>query len=158
MVVLGLLGMILLGISGAIAALGDTLFPSESILSGLTQDLSPDSHIFLRLRVFHPVIAAVVGTYLFFLAVIQSNLHSAKIPRILAYLLPGLIFTQLIAGVINVVLLAPVWLQMLHLLLADLIWVLLVIFGVELNQIHHQMPFEKMDQDRLIDTVSEHVV
>jgi heme A synthase len=40
-----------------------------------------------------------------------------------------IVLLQLLAGLINVVLLAPVWLQLVHLLLADLIWIGLVLFS-----------------------------
>jgi heme A synthase len=39
---------------------------------------------------------------------------------------------QLLAGLINVVLLAPVWMQLLHLLLADALWITLVLLGAVL--------------------------
>ncbi|WP_299024282.1 COX15/CtaA family protein, partial [uncultured Thermanaerothrix sp.] len=58
------LGMGLLGVSGAITALGDTLFPASSLHEGLAQDFSPSAHLFLRLRVFHPGIAVLVGGYI----------------------------------------------------------------------------------------------
>ena len=40
--------------------------------------------------------------------------------------------TQLVAGVVNVMLLAPVWMQLFHLLLADALWIVLVLFGAEI--------------------------
>jgi len=55
------LGLFAAGISGAIAALGDTLFPAQSIAEALRADLSPTSHLLIRLRVLHPAIAIAVG-------------------------------------------------------------------------------------------------
>ncbi|MBI5549087.1 MAG: COX15/CtaA family protein, partial [Deltaproteobacteria bacterium] len=51
----GLLGMLALGASGAITALGDTLFPASSLAEGWRQDVSPAAHFFLRVRILHPV-------------------------------------------------------------------------------------------------------
>ena len=38
---------------------------------------------------------------------------------------------QLCAGALNLLLLAPVWMQITHLLLADLVWIALVLLAVE---------------------------
>ena len=43
----------------------------------------------------------------------------------------GMVFIQLIAGAVNIALLAPVWMQIVHLLLADLLWIALVILLAE---------------------------
>ena len=45
------------GKSGAIAALGDTLYPAQSVLGGLAQDVSPTAHFLVQLRIAHPVLA-----------------------------------------------------------------------------------------------------
>jgi len=39
------------------------------------------------------------------------------------------VVTQLLAGLVNLVLLAPVWMQLVHLLLADLLWIVLVLLA-----------------------------
>ena len=61
--VFGVLGMFVLAASGALTALGDTLFPAGSLAEGLRQDIDPAAHFLLRLRIFHPIIAVVVGSY-----------------------------------------------------------------------------------------------
>ena len=122
-----LASVVLLGISGAIAALGDTLFPVSSLAAGLAQDLDPAANVFLRLRVFHPLIATVVGAWLLFYAVSSA----ARRPDVggQAYRLLALVGAQIAAGVLNLLLLAPVWMQIVHLLLADLLWIALVLFS-----------------------------
>src|SRR5262249_16803055 len=65
-----LLGLVILGVSGAIAALGDTLFPSRSLAEGFRQDMSSGAHLLLRLRVLHPLLAFAVGTLLFVTAAV----------------------------------------------------------------------------------------
>jgi heme A synthase len=124
---LGLLGVILLGVSGAITALGDTLFPATSLAEGISQDFSPTAHFLIRLRVWHPLIAVLVGFSLIFVAGWIALENPASVQRRLAGLLIAVVITQLLAGLVNLFLLAPVWMQIVHLLFADLVWITLVL-------------------------------
>lgn len=124
---LGLLAMMVLGASGAITALGDTLFPAGSLAEGVHQDFSPTAHFLLRLRVFHPLIAVIVGLYLILAARIATSDSESPTAKRLTQALISLFLVQLGVGVLNVSLLAPVWLQLVHLLLADLVWIVLVL-------------------------------
>jgi len=126
---LSLAAMAFLGISGVIAALGDTLYPSATLSAGLAQDFAPTANFWVRLRLFHPVIAAAVAAWLAWYAI--SNMVRRPVLRPRAVPLLALIAAQIIAGVANLLLLAPVWMQIVHLLLADLVWISLVIFCVE---------------------------
>lgn len=128
-VVLGLCGLLLSGVSGAIAALGDTLFPSASLAHALEQDLSPTAHLLIRLRLFHPGIAIAAGLFAVYLAL--KLLKSGLGPETdrFAWWTGGLVFLQVMAGAVNVLLLAPVWLQVVHLLLADLLWIAFLLLG-----------------------------
>ena len=123
----GLLGMLILGASGALTALGDTLFPASSLAEGIRQDFSSGAHFLIRLRLFHPAIAVTVSAYLVVAGWLLRGLGVRRWSR----LLNGLVVVQLAAGVINVLLLAPVWMQLLHLLLADLMWVTVVLLAAE---------------------------
>lgn len=120
----GVVGFVVLGVSGAVTALGDTLFSaipmSEARALGVT-------HWLLPLRIFHPMIAIVVGCYLILAASFVAVRHASLANRRLAGALIGLILVQLGAGFLNVYLRAPVWLQGVHLLLADLVWIALVL-------------------------------
>jgi heme A synthase len=121
----GLGATVLVATSGAVAALGDTLFPARSLAEGLQQDLSAASHLFLRLRVFHPVLAVASAAYLVVVAaLLASRVRGA---RHLFTALGALVLTQVAVGLLNLVLLAPIPLQILHLLLADLVWITLVL-------------------------------
>jgi len=126
---LSALSMLVLGMSGVIAALGDTLFPSASFFEGLTQDVSPTAHLFIRLRTYHPFIAVAVGLHLVVVASLYGFPHPKRTVKRLALTLVTTIVVQWIAGAVNVFLLAPVWMQLLHLLLADAIWILLVLMS-----------------------------
>ncbi|MEO2168940.1 MAG: COX15/CtaA family protein, partial [bacterium] len=99
----GVLGMMaLLGISGALTALGDTLFPVADLAAAKALTFSPDAHIFVRLRVWHPVLAVVAGVIL--LATVWQVAVQAQNARVsrLSVQLSGLFLTQIAIGVANV--------------------------------------------------------
>jgi heme A synthase len=122
--------IVLVGVSGAVAALGDTLFPSSSLAAGLREDFSPTSHVFLRLRLWHPVIAVFGSGYLiWFAAVVLRRKPGPPVPK-LALSLGSLVLIQIAVGLLNVALLAPVWMQLLHLLVADATWITLVLVAL----------------------------
>jgi heme a synthase len=128
----GGLGLLFIGVTGAIAALGDTLFASESLAEGMARDFSSSAHIFLRLRILHPIAAALIGTYIVFFGVrLLARSAAGTQVRRLAGVLVGFTGTQLTIGALNLVLLAPVWMQILHLLAADLVWIAFVLLSAE---------------------------
>jgi cytochrome c oxidase assembly protein subunit 15 len=121
---------LVVAVSGAIAALGDTLFPAASVASGMRQEFSRTAGALLRLRALHPVLAAAGGVILLaaaFRAMRSGRAPAARIGAVLA----TLVFVQLAAGAVNIALLAPVWMQIVHLLLANLLWVALVVTALE---------------------------
>jgi cytochrome c oxidase assembly protein subunit 15/protoheme IX farnesyltransferase len=117
-----------LGITGALAALADTLHPALSLAAGFAQDLSPDASFVVRLRAMHPFVAAAVGLWLTFYAMWRAA--DARKPALAVI---TIVCAQLAAGALNLLLLAPVWMQIVHLLLADLLWIALVTLCVDSN-------------------------
>ena len=117
--------VMILGISGAIAALGDTLFPARSLAEAWVRDFDPAASIFVRLRILHPAIAALAGAWLGIYAVSAAGRRRDLRPR--AWLLLAMLAGQIAAGVANLLLSAPVWMQLVHLLLADGMWIALVL-------------------------------
>ena len=130
LLVLGLLGLLLVGATGAIAALGDTLFPSTSLAEGFRADLDPTAHFLLRLRVFHPLFAILVGGAWLALSRVAVRYNPSAATARFGGLLALMVFVQLVVGGANLALLAPVWIQLVHLLLADLVWILAVLLTV----------------------------
>jgi heme A synthase len=121
----GLLCVAATGITGSLAALGDTIFPAASLKASIAQDFSASSHILLRLRLLHPVVAAVAFLYIIWMTYkLSKNREDSS--RALSFLITALI-VQIALGVLNVLLLAPVWLQITHLLVAEILWILLVL-------------------------------
>ena len=117
--------VMLLGVSGAIAALGDTLFPARSLFEGFSQDLNPTANVFLRLRLWHPILAACVALWLAFYG--TWGVTRRPDARLGAGIMMALVGGQMAAGMTNLFLLAPVWMQLVHLLLADALWISLVL-------------------------------
>lgn len=131
--VAGLLAaLIVVGVSGAIAALGDTLFPSRTIAEALAADLSPTSHLLIRLRMFHPALAVATAVLLAVVAPLLARGSGSSVAMRLARGVTGIAVLQLVIGVANVMLLAPVWMQLIHLLVADALWIALVLLGAVL--------------------------
>lgn len=129
----GFVGLLLAGMSGAIAALGDTLFPSLSLTQALEADFSPTAHLLIRLRVLHPLLAVAAGLWVGYqgLQLSKRRLASgmgAEVGRYGRWTV-ALVFAQITAGLVNVLLLAPIWMQIVHLLLADLLWIAYVLLG-----------------------------
>ena len=122
----GLFSMLFAGATGTLAALSDTLFPATSLRAAFTQDFSGSGGWLLRLRVLHPVsaaIAAVFVAWLLYRSVAQPG------ERRLATWVAGLLVLQFGLGLADVALLAPVWMQIVHLLGADVVWITLVMLA-----------------------------
>lgn len=120
-------GLLVAGAAGAITALGDTLFPAESVFAGIRDDFT--GAFLVRLRWVHPIVAVAAGVYLAWL-VPRYWAHGGRVER-LGILLVWLVGLQIGLGFVNVLLLAPIWMQLVHLLFADLLWVAFVFFSVE---------------------------
>jgi heme A synthase len=117
-VIVGGVALILIAASGAVTALADTLFPGE----GIDADFSAGAHFLTRLRVIHPMLA--VGT------AILGWWFSGKgsLPRTRSgRALPILVGLMLVTGAVNVLLGVPVWMQLIHLALADALWIAYVL-------------------------------
>lgn len=126
---LGLLGVLVLGVTGAITALGDTLFPAASLSEGIRQDFASEAHFLVRVRIWHPIIAIMVGLYLIFVSGLLAMFRSNRSIKRFALALVVLFVVQLGAGLVNLLLLAPVWMQIVHLFLADAVWITLVLLA-----------------------------
>ncbi|MEX0825601.1 MAG: COX15/CtaA family protein [Acidimicrobiia bacterium] len=109
--------LILVGATGAITALGDTLFPPHEV------GVDHSGSFLVSLRWVHPVLAVGTGLYLLHLA------RVLPVPDRMRGYLAAVVVTQLTAGVVNIALAAPVWMQVVHLLIADVLWIGLVVIG-----------------------------
>lgn len=125
--------VMLVGVTGSLAALGDTLFPASSLAAALTQDFSATSGWLVRWRWTHPTIAFFASIFLIWLLVKAARKTGHWDNRGLSALVLVLLAAQYVLGVLDVVLLAPTWLQIAHLLGADVLWVALVVLTARLT-------------------------
>ncbi len=128
---------LILGMSGAIAALGDTLFPAKSLSEGFAQDLMPGANLFVKLRTLHPMIATATGAALIGFVTVAPMLRRTEHVKQSARRLFVLFGAQFVLGLVNVYLLAPIWMQLVHLLMADSVWIALVLLCAELLRSDH---------------------
>lgn len=113
---------LVLSVTGAIAALGDTLYPA-----GVAAPEGP-TPMLLQLRLLHPLTAVLAGAWLLYAA-----LGAVRTPRLAraGWAVAALLGIQMAAGLVNVALQAPVWMQIFHLFLADLLWIALVVLYLQ---------------------------
>jgi cytochrome c oxidase assembly protein subunit 15 len=124
-----LAAVLVAGVSGAVAALGDTLYPAVSFAAGLRDEASANAALLLRLRVLHPFAAIAAGALLLGLSRAALRARPDGAVHRAATAIAGLVALEIAAGAANVLLLAPVWLQIVHLLLADLLWLAAVLLA-----------------------------
>ena len=123
-------GILLIGLSGSVAALSSMLFPSETLTEGIAKDFSATSNILLRLRVSHPILSVTVGGYLIFLASWIKNKFAAFSSVVRwANALSLLVFIQFASGAVTLLTLAPIVMQIVHLFLADAVWISFVLMS-----------------------------
>ena len=130
---IGMIAVMTVGVTGSLAALGDTLFPATSLGESLHQDFSVTSSWLLRWRWTHPAAAVVASIFLIWLLIRASHRGGPWDNRRLAAFVLGLLALQYVLGALDVWLLAPVWMQVIHLLAADVLWTSLVVLTARLT-------------------------
>jgi len=127
---LAVIGILCVGLSGSVAALSSMIFPSETLTEGITKDFSAASHTLLRLRVSHPILSIAVGVYLVFLAgwlkgKARENFRVSRWANVLTIL----VLIQFAWGALTLLTLAPIVMQIVHLVLADAVWIAFVLLA-----------------------------
>ena len=120
-----LVSVLILSTSGAVTALGDTLV----IAGGIDPTENAIVAALVGLRIYHPMMA-FVAMALVGVAVLATRRAGTRVTQAGMAVL-GFFLVQMVIGAVNVMLLAPVWLQVVHLLVTNLIWIGLVLFAVE---------------------------
>ena len=131
--VVAVIVVLIVGVTGSLAALGDTLFPATSLGDALVRDFSATSGWLVRWRWTHPTIAFLACVFLIWLLVRAARRSVHWDNRKLSALVLILLAAQYLLGLLDVVLLAPIWLQMVHLLGADVLWAALVVLTARLT-------------------------
>lgn len=138
---LGIVGFLLVGSSGALAALSSMLYETTSLTEGLQQDLSSESPILLRLRISHPILSILFGVGLVFLAgwlkkQVEGKLEVGRWSNILMVL----VLSQIAFGALTLLMKAPILMQLGHLLLADLMWIAFILMSASYLAKDKNMP------------------
>jgi heme a synthase len=132
---------IAVSVTGAIAALGDTLFPAVSLAEGMRRDFSSASSMLLRLRLLHPAIAILGAAYLIWAAAAMlRGKPEGDALRTAGARVIALTLFQVTLGALNLSLLAPVWMQLIHLLMADIVWISVVMLALEAGRTVSRLP------------------
>lgn len=135
---LGALSLVVLvatSMTGAVTALGDTLFPVDPTLGGglvdrVRTDLGSAQHFLVRLRIIHPVVAVLGGLWLIVYSFVVRARDLSPAAHRWATALFALVLTQLAVGFANIALSAPGWMQLAHLLFAQVVWIAAVLTTV----------------------------
>jgi heme A synthase len=124
-----LLSVLGLAVTGAMSALGDTLYPASSLMEGVRQDFARDAVFILRTRPLHPVVATIVSLFMAWTITTSVRLRPIAQVKQFAPIVLALLVGQYFFGFANLLMLAPIWMQLTHLLLANLLWIGLVILA-----------------------------
>jgi len=119
-------GIITLGVSGAVSALGHQLHETNDVLKAA---LNPATHWMVRLQPLHPFIAASIGLYLMLAVGLLQHLRPDSRVKQAGRWVVGLFLGQLAVGALNIWIKAPIGMQMAHLVFADINWISVVVLG-----------------------------
>ena len=120
---------LLSGATGSITALADVLFPSASFIEGFLADFDRTSEVLTRLRILHPIISSILSIVLYVYATEISKKYSVSVKS-----LQILIFIGVFLGVLNVLYNIVLPLSILHLAIADLLWISYIYVSIDLSK------------------------
>jgi cytochrome c oxidase assembly protein subunit 15 len=129
--VVGGLVILVLGVTGALNALADTVFPSESVVGDLSEKFGPTAPLLSNLRIVHPIVAITGGLFVGWIATSRS-LHGSTRSKRLSGVVVFVIFSQFFIGIVNIFLLTPLFMQVIHLMVADILWIAYVFLWASL--------------------------
>jgi heme A synthase len=124
---IGIAAIMVLSATGAITSLGDAIFPVSSTPEAIQRSMTAGEHFLVRLRVWHPLIAIFVGSYLLIASQLVVRQKGTNRIRNFALAIFVVYMLQLLVGVLNVALSAILPTQLIHLLMADSLWMLWVL-------------------------------
>jgi heme A synthase len=115
-------GMVLIAATGGVTALADTLFPKDGFTVAGIFSFTTSEHFLTDLRIIHPIVAILVGLVAAWWAHRHGWSGEAG-AAIASRVIVVTVVAQLLVGSLNVVLLTPTWMTLIHLLLADVLWI-----------------------------------
>lgn len=119
---------LVVGATGAWAALSSTLFPSQSFIESIMKEFAPDSHFLISLRTLHPIFGTILGAGLILLLILLKPMQINEEIRQRQKTLQYLILAQIFIGYLTMFLVSPIKLKFIHLILAHSSWIFLVLW------------------------------
>ena len=120
---------LLSGATGSITALADVLFPSASFVEGFLADFDRTSEVLTRLRILHPIISSILSIVLYVYATGIRKKYNVSVKP-----LQTLILIAVFLGVINVLSNIVLPLSILHLAIADFLWISYIYVSIDLSK------------------------
>ena len=120
---------LLSGATGSITALADVLFPSASFVEGFLADFDRTSEVLTRLRILHPIISSTLSIVLYVYATGIRKKYNVSVKP-----LQILILIAVFLGVINVLSNIVLPLSILHLAIADFLWISYIYVSIDLSK------------------------
>ena len=120
---------LLSGATGSITALADVLFPSASFVEGFLADFDRTSEVLTRLRILHPIISSILSIVLYVYATGIRKKYNVSVKT-----LQTLILIAVFLGVINVLSNIVLPLSILHLAIADFLWISYIYVSIDLSK------------------------
>jgi heme A synthase len=136
LLLLAALGILIVSSTGAITALGDTVYPAQAtgFAARLQEDQGENANLLQRMRGIHPFLAVAVAAYVAYAAALLSGFRNNRDVKRASLALALCVSAQVFAGVLNVWLSAPGPMQVAHLLLANLTWISLILLAASARQ------------------------
>jgi heme A synthase len=130
------LGVLLVSATGAITALGDTVYPAHAsgFAARLQEDQGASASLLQRMRGIHPFLAMAVAAYVAYAAALLSGFQSNRDVKRTSLALVLCVSLQVLAGGLNIWLSAPGPMQVVHLLLANFTWISLILLAAAARQ------------------------
>jgi heme A synthase len=126
--IIGGVTLLVIGGTGALSAIADAVFPADSVLAGIEAEFGPAAPMLLRLRIIHPVVAVAGGMFTGWIAT-KFAMSPSQSTRRLAGAVLLVVLSQVFIGIANVFLLTPLGMQVVHLMVADVLWIVYVLLG-----------------------------
>jgi protoheme IX farnesyltransferase len=124
MAIMGFVSIAALAVTGAISALSHTLMPVRNVLA---QAANPQAHWLQKLQPLHPYLSLAVGLFVGMMAGMLSHLRPSESVLKATKIMCAVFCAQLLIGLASIRLDAPIWMQMLHLVLGDAVFVSMVV-------------------------------
>ncbi len=151
-IIASFVSVLVVAVTGSLSALGDTLYPAKTLMEGMQQDFAPTASYLLQHRPLHPLSAICATAIVLAMCASSTRFRPDARTKQLALTTSGLMVFQVVLGLVNLVYLAPIPLQLLHLLTANFLWISLVVTAA--NALSEQAA---MSQSRVEQNASEEV-